>query len=157
MMTLIRMSVFTFLYAALISGTVNPVLKDPVIWEFSCTRSGMEATLEMKAMIASPWHLYSTVTPEGGPVPTEFNFIADPGSYSLMGKVSEPAPVAKYDPGFDLQIKYFSKQVTFRQKIKLNRRSSVTIAGTVTYMVCDDEKCLPPNDVEFKIVVPAAQ
>jgi hypothetical protein len=144
------------LYVFLVQANIVEVQKDPVKWEFKATRNGMDAELLFKASIEKTWHLYSTVTPEGGPVPTAFNFKTD-NSYKLNGKIIEPAPVSKYDSSFDMQIKYFSNEVIFRQKIKLNTKSSSTITGTVTYMVCDDQKCLPPKDVEFKIVVPAVQ
>jgi thiol:disulfide interchange protein DsbD len=40
------------------------------------------------------------------------------------------------------------------KKFKLKKPKSV-IKGSLEYMVCDDERCLPPEEVDFKIPVKA--
>jgi len=42
--------------------------------------------------------------------------------------------------------------VIFQQRIRVNNRGFV-LKGKLNFMVCNDEKCLPPKDVEFSIPV----
>src|SRR5690606_27598693 len=73
--------------------------------------------------------------------------------YSLIGKVSEsPKAVSAFDKNFDMQIAWHKDQVTFTQRIKLNKPETA-VKGSLEFMVCNDEQCLPPAEVEFSIPV----
>src|SRR5690606_8249297 len=52
-----------------------------------------------------------------------------------------------HDPVFDMVIKYFEDKAVFRQRIKLLDPDLGRVEGEVEFMVCDDEKCLPPTTV----------
>jgi thiol:disulfide interchange protein DsbD len=39
------------------------------------------------------------------------------------------------------------------QVVKLKGNIKTTVAGSVEFMVCNDNKCLPPSEVPFKIAV----
>jgi DsbC/DsbD-like thiol-disulfide interchange protein len=121
----------------------------PVKWSCSVERGkGDQATLVMTATIADGWHLYSQDLPEGGPIKTEFIFESS-AEFNLLGPVEEGKPTDYYDPNFEMQLKYFSHKAVFRQKIELKTKQPLTIAGTVEFMVCDDKRCLPPDEVEL--------
>lgn len=125
----------------------------PVKWTFSSQKTGeKEFELLLKARIEKGWHLYSQNLPNAdGPIATSFSFSEDK-SFSLVGKVSEPKPVKEYDPNFQMELFYFKDAVTFKQKVKIIGYKT-TVKGSLEYMVCDNEKCLPPETVEFEIAL----
>ena len=128
-------------------------IEEPVKWSFSAQKTAdKEANLLIKANIDKGWHLYSQFIEDGGPIPTSFKFKPS-ADYTLVGKVDEsPKAVKAFDPNFSMQIAWHEKSVTFSQKIKLNK-DQTTVNGVLEFMVCNDQKCLPPTEVEFSIPV----
>ncbi|HYH56949.1 MAG TPA: cytochrome c biogenesis protein CcdA, partial [Anseongella sp.] len=109
-----------------------------------------EAVLTLKAIIDPGWHVYSQHVEEGGPIPTAFTFTPS-GDYELIGEVAEISPVEKVmDPNFGMEVLYFSNEAIFEQRIRL-KKPSATVKGKLEFMVCDDERCLPPDELEFSI------
>ena len=47
-----------------------------------------------------------------------------------------------------MEVTKFTKRATFKQIIELDS-DNVDVSGYLTFMVCDDTKCLPPTDVDF--------
>jgi len=47
---------------------------------------------------------------------------------------------------------YFEKTVTFQQKVKLKGGQAV-VKGKLEYMTCNDQKCLPPDDLDFSVTI----
>jgi thiol:disulfide interchange protein DsbD len=67
--------------------------------------------------------------------------------------VSEsPKAVIAFDPNFGMKIAWHETQVTFIQKIKTTS-DKFTLNGVLEYMVCNNNKCLPPTEQEFSIPV----
>lgn len=131
----------------------NAQIQNPAKWTFSSRSTGVgEAQLVITATIDDGWHLYSQFIADGGPVPTSFKFDKS-ADYELVGKVKETSPVIKaFEKVFNMDIAYFEKRAVFVQKIKL-KKPSVTVKGTVEFMLCNDSQCLPPDDHEFSIAV----
>lgn len=126
----------------------------PVKWTFSSKSiNGDEAELIISAKIDKGWHLYSQHIPEGGPIATSFKFTGSP-DYKLLGEVEEPEATTVNDPNFEMELKYFSKKAVFKQKIKRLSLEAFEIKGLLEFMVCDEEKCLPPEEIEFTIKIP---
>ncbi|TCD07654.1 thioredoxin family protein [Pedobacter frigidisoli] len=127
-------------------------IEKPVTWSFSSEKiNNQEAYLVIKAVIQPGWHVYSQFIPQGGPIPTSFKFSTNK-DYTLTGKVSEsPKPSSAVDRNFNMEISWHEKQVVFKQRIKVNKPT--VISGSVEFMVCNDHKCLPPTEEEFKITV----
>ncbi|MDR1859983.1 MAG: thioredoxin family protein [Bacteroidales bacterium] len=124
-------------------------IEQPVKWEFVAEQNGRDATLKFRATIDGEWHLYDTDMPDNGPVPTSFAFRPNP-AFELKGKaVARQKPAEYYDPNFDMKVKYFSKSVEFIQKIRLKKEGDITVEGTVEFMVCNDQTCLPPVEEDF--------
>lgn len=101
----------------------------PTTWELIFT-----------ATITPTWHLYSTDLPEDGPLPTIFNF--EEGAYTLQGSVEESAPIAAWDPVFEMQSKFFDKTATFTQTISISSPQLSNIKGEIEYQACDDKVCI---------------
>lgn len=138
------------LLLSFISLTLFAQIQNPVKWTYSVENNGKEeATLVIKASIDKGWHLYSQFIGEGGPVPTSFRFDKS-NNYSLVGKVNE-IPKAKpiFDEIFGMQVAWFEKTATFKQKIKVTSNKDFKLNGALEFMVCDDKQCLPPEEVEF--------
>ena len=131
----------------------NAKIYDPVKWSFSSEKlNENEYNLIITAKIEKGWHVYSQFIDDGGPIPTSFKFKPSK-DYQLVDKVTEsPKAVGAFDKNFNMQIALHKNQVVFKQKISL-LVPKTTIAGTLEFMVCNDERCLPPAEVEFIIPV----
>jgi thiol:disulfide interchange protein len=126
---------------------------DPVSWRASVEQEGDEATLIIKANIGEGWHLYSQHLPsDEGPIASEFTF-TESSDFTTDGPVKEGKFITHYDPNFEMDLNYFEGRAVFKQKIKVNSSADFVIKGSVYYMVCDEEKCLPPKDVEIEFKV----
>src|SRR4051812_31527171 len=126
---------------------------NPVKWKMSVEKiSDTEYELRMNAKIQESWHLYSQNVPDGGPLPTHFTF-AKNTNYKLIGEVVEEAGKVIDDPVFKMQIKFFEKETTFRQRIKTMGNKPFEIKGELEFMVCNDQSCLPPTyeDLLFNV------
>lgn len=107
--------------------------------------------IELKAVIAEGWHLYSQhINNDIGPIPTEFEFKENP-SVKFVGKTNEPESIKEYDQNFEGDLNFFKDEVVFTQKVDVDAPTEVV--GTVTYMVCNDVMCMPPKDEIFRITI----
>ncbi|QXP79753.1 MULTISPECIES: protein-disulfide reductase DsbD family protein [Winogradskyella] len=123
---------------------------DPVKWETKTEKiSDTEYNLIAIATIDSGWHLYSQNVPENGPIPTGFSFTRTK-NFELVGDTSEDEGVTVDDPVFEMRIKFFGDKAVFKQRIKVLNNELSLVEGEVEFMVCDDEKCLPPTYVDLK-------
>jgi DsbC/DsbD-like thiol-disulfide interchange protein len=125
----------------------------PVKWAYAAKRTGAnEVTVFLKASIGAGWHIYSQNVKEGGPIKTSFTF-AKSKDYTLVGKTIEPKPITKFEKAFNMNVSFFENEVVFTQKLKLKSANVAVIKGQLEYMTCNDQKCLPPEDVNFTIPV----
>ena len=139
--------------AIMITACAYAQIEAPVKWAYAAKRtSPTEAVVFLKATIQPTWHIYSLNVKKGGPIPTSFKF-ASSKDYVLAGKTSEPKPISHYDKNFATNLTYFENEVVFQQKIKLKSANATTVKGQLEYMVCNNQKCLPPEDVNFSIPV----
>ncbi len=110
--------------------------------------------VELHASIDDKWHLYSQNLPsDEGPIATSFHWNLPEGA-ALSGNTAEPAPIEAYDNNFMMNVRYFSKEVVFTQRITFSGSMQDAPLVTANYMVCDDEMCLPPKDVAISISLP---
>ncbi|SEA35596.1 protein-disulfide reductase DsbD family protein [Bizionia paragorgiae] len=126
---------------------------DPVDWETSVEKiSETDYILVVNATIEKGWHLYSQNVPEDGPIPTTFTFETK-DSAELIGAVSEEEGMTIDDPVFNMRIKFFDNKTAFKQRIKVLNQELSIVKGEVEFMVCDDQRCLPPDyvDLEFDL------
>ena len=122
---------------------------EPVKWTTAVEKlSDTEYKLITKATIEAGWHLYSQSVPENGPIPTSFVYDDANGTIKLIGNTTESEGHTVNDPVFNMVIKYFEKDAVFEQLVEV-QGDETEIEGFVEFMVCDDEKCLPPTEVEL--------
>jgi len=154
-------------YSLILSFLLMPIfgvgqIYDPVDWSFSKQQIS-ENTYELTfiADIEPGWALYSNDIYNNGvdceveicPIPVSFEFNKNNEAeryFSLLGdivEVDENKQVSQ-DPIFLMEVTKFTKRATFKQIIELDS-DNVDVSGYLTFMVCDDTKCLPPTDVDF--------
>jgi thiol:disulfide interchange protein DsbD len=124
---------------------------EPVKWSFDSEQiSDNEYELKFIASIDEHWAIYSQFVEDGGPLPTMFEF-ENNDAIELIDKVveSEDNKVTKHDPVFDMVVSKFYDKAVFTQKIKL-KGDNATIKGQLSFMTCDDSRCLPPTDESFE-------
>ena len=123
----------------------------PVKWSFESKKiSDTEFDLVATAKLDKGWFIYSQTLVGDGPIPTKFTFKPTP-QYQLVGGIPKEVSDHKkagFDPIFDMNVTKYSENVQFVQRIKLTG-ASAQIGGSVEFMSCDSEKCLPPSDEEF--------
>ena len=136
------------------SGITFSQVLNPVKWDFYIEKLGNdEYELVFEANIDETWHLYAQDIEEGGPIPTSFN-IEESDKFELIDKVRELSEGEQvHDASFDMDLKLFSDNAIFKQKIKVLTQDAFKIKGFVEFMCCDDERCLPPEEVDFSFAV----
>ncbi len=140
---------------ALLNIAVQAQILKPVKWSFSAMpvkgKAGMYE-VKLTTVIDKGWHIYSQHTPEGGPSPTVIKFKPNP-LFLLGGKVKELGKLhKKASQEFGVDVWSYDGKVEFVQIVKLKKSGVKTsISGTVEFMVCDAQQCLPPEEVEFNI------
>ncbi|MEC8175480.1 MAG: cytochrome c biogenesis protein CcdA [Bacteroidota bacterium] len=123
--------------------SIKSLAQEPITWSTSVRDNGSGSfTLITKAEVSENWRLYALNLPEGGALPTEFNFV-DESIFESFSKVNEPNPITKFDPIFQMEQSYFTNEVVFYQDVKI--KDSFTgdvIEQELVYQVCDDRVCL---------------
>lgn len=142
-------------------ATAFAQLADPVSWSFKTKKvSADEFELIFTARIDAGWHLYNQDPLKDGPLPLEFKF--DPNaSIVLVGKVVEKTkPTKAHDEMFNLNVKYFTGEATFSQRIKALTDKPIAVKGTIEGQGCNEGSCVPlESDFSFSVVgaVPSKQ
>ena len=140
-----------FIFLIGITSSSFAQLEQPISWSYKAVKiSKNEAVLQVKANLKEKWHIYSLAV-KGIAAKTSFDFKTSK-DYTLLGKMIEPKPIAKYDRILKTNLTYFENEVTFTQKVKLNK-TPTTVKGTVAFMVCNDKQCLPTDEIAFSIPV----
>ena len=148
------LTALAFLVTALVPAWGQ--IEDPVTWEFSLHPSetaGMHDVV-FHASVDTCWHIYSQhLDDPNGPLPTWFSVELPQGAVG-QGDVQECEPIVEYDPNFMMDLKYFEEEVYWWQTVDLSGASpNDSIRGFLSFMVCDERQCLPPEDIPFALAV----
>lgn len=130
---------------------------NPVKWEITDSQEGDVVTLNFKAVIEDGWHLYDTKLDEGGPISTTLNFESSEGFETLDEFKAKIKPEEVFDASFQMNLRYFSHEVSFTHKVKLSSKDKVELKGYVEFMACNDETCTPPTEAEFSFTYGAGE
>jgi len=151
-------AVLSVIVLSIILGSLSlqAQILEPVKWTFDSKDISSDVVeLQFIADIDVGWHVYSTDIPDGGPIPTSFNFV-DSDNYELIGDLETPEAIEKFDKAFEMTLEYYGERAVFSQKVKLNTGEPFVIQGELEFMACDDSRCLPPAYVEFAFPVNGA-
>ena len=124
-----------------------------VKWAFSSKKIA-DKTYEvvLTATVNGSWHIYSQNVGVDGPIPTSFTFTKNP-LLSFDGAVKENGKlIKKNEEVWGGEVRYYENKVEFIQRVKI-KGGKTNVAGKVEYMVCNDEKCLPPAETDFSIAI----
>jgi len=126
-------------------------IEEPVEWSFKTKHIGNdEFDLISTATVDKGWYIYSQDLADDGPVPTTFSFDAKESRYELVGRTDEDGNfIEGFDKIFEMHVKKFKNKAVFTQRVKLKKKRA-SIKGSLEFMTCNDEKCLPPEIVDFK-------
>lgn len=146
----------SWLVMALLCLPVFAQIQEPVKFKTELkTLSANEAEIIFSGAVENGWHIYSTDLPEGGPISATFNVDKIEGAEVVGKLMPRGKEIEKMDPIFEMKVRYFEKQATFVQKIKLTG-GDYKIVGYLEYGACNDENCLPPTSVDFAFTGKAA-
>jgi len=146
MKSLIIACVFT-----LISSFSTAQILEPVKWEFKVTQNkDTSYTLTATSKMEKNWAIYSQHTGKGGPIALEFVY---ENEVQLLGETKEESEaIKKMSKMFDMEVIKFENEAIFTQIFKPTK-GQTSIKGYVTFMCCDNKRCLPPTDVEFDVAL----
>ena len=125
--------------------------QNPVTWKIEYHKDN--SLIKYKTSIEYGWHLYAAnlPSPDEGPLPTEFNY-NDSDKFKLSGAVFESKSIEEFDENFGVDVRYFENSAEFSQKIELTSSEPFPITGTIYYMVCNDQMCIPFED-PFEVMI----
>ena len=126
---------------------------NPVKWKTKVVqKSETEFELIMDATIENEWHMYSQFTPDGGALPTVFDFKNTKGNYTLVGKTKESPYKKVFNDIFEVDEYYFAKTAQFKQVIKVTNTKLKEVKVYVEYQACK-EQCIQ-QDATFTFELP---
>jgi thiol:disulfide interchange protein DsbD len=120
---------------------------------------GKTGALTLTGDIADGWKMYALDSPppsRGVSVSVE----SWTDGLSKGGPVEQSDPKRGYDPNFDKEVSYFEGTATLRVPVAVDASAELgerTVTGTVTFMVCTDEMCLPPTPASFETTLSVAE
>lgn len=135
-------------------GTVAMAQSDKEVkWAYSAKKIADKTyEVHLTATVGNSWHIYSQNVGVDGPIPTKFEFAKNP-LVTLDPKVSEVGKlISKNEEVWGGVVKYYENKVDFVVKVKI-KGGKTKLAGKVEYMVCNEEKCLPPAETEFSVAI----
>lgn len=122
---------------------------DYVSWTLSVepatAHPGQTARATLQATIAKGWKMYALDSPAGQPLAVAFENV---GKGICLGEMKQADPAVGYDPNFQDTVRYFQDEARLWAAVNVARDAAAgphEIQGTVTFMICTEEMCLPPT------------
>jgi DsbC/DsbD-like thiol-disulfide interchange protein len=143
---------FLSLALASLTSVVFAQAENPVKWTFTAKKiDNTTYEVHLTAKVEDGWHIYSQSTPDGGPTATSIAFVRNPlitleGPAKEVGKLEE-----HFEPLFGVEVRQFSGKVNFVQTVKIKPGAKTSIRGSVTFMTCNDESCIPARAEDFTL------
>jgi thiol:disulfide interchange protein DsbD len=137
-----------------LSGFAQMGSAKQVSWTFAAKKIGEKKyEVKMTATIAGNYHLYAQIAGVEGPIPTSITFTPNP-LLTMDGKpVEQGKKITKMEEAWGGKVNFYEKTVTFVQVVNAKTKAKTSLNGKIDFMVCDDELCLPPAEVPFKIAI----
>ena len=144
--------IYITLAAFFLLAAVN-AQQQKISWSFTAKKLA-ENKFELHLTATPPmgWHVYSQLTPEGGPIPTDFKFTTNALVNVANTKPKEIGKLISYfDKNFKVDVKYFEGKVDFVKIVSVKGKFKTNISGSVESMICNDRTCMPPTSEKFNI------
>jgi len=140
----------TLLIFALVALTSAAQMVDPVTFSSQLKTNGTaEGEIVFNGKIDAGWHVYSTNLGNGGPTSASLSTSRLDGVELVGGLTPKGNEISKHDPLFNMNVRYFENNVQFVQKVRFTK-PDYNIDAALEYGACDDNMCLPPQEVSFK-------
>lgn len=127
--------------------------QQPVSWHYYTKKiSDKVYEVHLKATLQDGWHIYAQKQPESGiGLPTKVTFTSNPllllkGTPKENGKMET---VKNEEVGMENH--QYEKEVDFVQVVTVKADVKTNVTGSIEFMACTEEHCLPPATVSFSV------
>ena len=136
-------------------GGINQHVQWTATAEPEAVAPGGEVRVRLRTSITDGWKMYAVDSP---PPSRGVRVHVDSlvGSVRQIGELHQIEPKTGYDPNFDKTVRYFegTAEVAARFAIEgVSAPEQVTLSGSVEFMICNDQMCLPPTRKPFSVAV----
>ncbi len=145
--------IFTLLVALITTSTFALAQSSKQVnWTYTVKKIADKTyEVHITAAVNGKWHIYSQNAGVEGPLPTGFTFTKNPlltveGNPKEVGKM-----IKKREDVWGGDVNFYEKSVDFVQVVKVKGNVKTSLAGKVSFMVCNDNLCLAPSDVDFSV------
>ncbi len=123
-----------------------------VKWSSSTEQiADQEYQITIRADIAEGYHIYD-IAPYGGYNPTSITFSPNSG-IELIGTMEVITQPKRYIDEFTNEEEgSFSNKAEFAQRVKLLKKGG-EIKVAIEWMTCNDNSCIPPEDIELSVLL----
>jgi len=131
----------------------NSYSQQPVSWSYSAKKiSDKVYEVHLKATINDGWHIYAQKQPKDAiGLPTKVKFTSNP-LLSFKGNPQEKGKLEKVtNEEVGMENHQYEKEVDFVQLITIKANAKTNVAGSIEFMACTEEHCLPPETVSFNL------
>lgn len=113
-----------------------------------------EYRIVIEATIPAPYHMYDMGPYDGGPNATSITFAPAEGVEFEGGVEPLTTPHRYFDEMFRMEIGTYEGKARFAQRVRLSVPQA-EVRAAIEWMICDDKSCMPPEDTELTIAIPA--
>ena len=125
-------------------------MADPVHTSAQLKTNGTaEGEIVFTLKIDAGWHVYSTNLGSDGPIQASFNAVKMDGVEKVGALRAVGHELSSFDKLFNMKLRYFEHSVSFVQKVKFTK-PTYTLNAYLEFGACNDESCLPPQQVDLK-------
>jgi len=125
-------------------------MAEPVKFSSTLKTNGTdEGEIVFSGNIDKGWHVYSTKLGGAGPTEATISFQKKDGVETVGELKPGGNEISKYDDMFGTELRFFENNVQFSQKVKFTK-PEYDIQATLEYGACNDQMCMPPQEVVFK-------
>jgi thiol:disulfide interchange protein DsbD len=111
---------------------------------------GKQNKISLQIKIKPPYHINANQPTEEYLIPTKIDFQAEKGL--LYSDVAFPRPESKKFSFSSSPLLVFEGIITVTASVTIpasSKEKEVAVSGTLSYQACDDQSCLPPEDLDF--------
>jgi thiol:disulfide interchange protein len=116
-------------------------------------KAGDLVTVTVRGEIEEGWRVYAMDSKAGRPLRVQ---IEAPRGFRSLGEPEQMQPQEGYDRWFESDYTFFTEHVTVTQVFRLAEDvagGNARLRSSVTFMVCNDDVCLPPRTEQFTATV----
>ena len=127
--------------------------QQPVTWTYFAIKISEKVyEVHLKATINDGWHIYAQKQPkEAIGLPTTVKFTANP-LLTFKGNPQEKGKLEKVtNEEIGMENHQYEKEVEYVQVVTIKANVKTNVAGSIEFMACTEEKCLPAETVSFNV------